>query len=239
MPYPIVHMMFVIFCLSSPALFGFAMTARHEGVHWTDWWHLFLLLMIGGFCSLLPDIPAVWNYLLYGTLSHAMAGPVPTHSLLFCSLAFFAVAFLGQILYMHLGKAVALGTFAEAAALSHLFLDDVAGGSISYFYPFFGRPINLFSYVNVDLAEVNFMFYNLAGIVFVLFISCCLLMTTWSMNYLGFGFRYQPLGARFTDVGPGHDAGKVVCDRTLQRVQASETKQPMVIAETDTQGTKR
>jgi len=215
MPYPVVHLMFFVFCLSSSALYGFVNTARSEGVQWTDWWHLVLLLMLGGFFSLLPDIPAVWNYLMYGTIEHTMAGPVPTHSLLFSSLAFFGAALIGQLLYRHRGKAVALGIFGWAASLSHLLLDDVADGAITYFYPFDNRSMSLFSYVNVDLAEVNFMYYNLAGIIIVLFVSCIMLMTIWSLNYLGFGFRYLPLGTRIGDgeknneiyvVGSGHSS---------------------------------
>lgn len=239
MPYPIVHLMFFVLCLSSSALYGFANTARSEGVHWTDWWHLILLLILGGFFSLLPDIPAVWNYLLYGTLSHTMAGPVPTHSLVFCSLAFFSAAFIGQLLYRHRGKAVALGVFAWAAALSHLFLDDVAGGAITYFYPLDSRSMNLFSYVDVDLAEVNFMYYNLAGIITVLFISYILLMTIWSLNYLGFGYRYQPLGSRITGVVPVHDTGTVACDCNSQGVQAPKSGHVKTIAEADIVKTER
>lgn len=196
MPYPVVHLMFFVFCLSSSALYGFVNTARREGVHWTDWWHLILLLMLGGFFSLLPDIPAVWNYLLHGNLEHTMAGPIPTHSLVFCSLAFFSTALLGQLLYRHRGKAVALGVFTWAASLSHLLLDDVAGAGISYLYPFYDGSMNLFSYMNIDLSEVNFMYYNLAGMVTVMIISSILLMTIWSLNYLGFGYKYQPLAAR-------------------------------------------
>lgn len=205
MPYPLVHLMFFVFCLSSSALYGFVNTARNEGVHWTDWWHLILLLMLGGFFSLLPDIPAVWNYLLHGNLEHTMAGPIPTHSLVFCSLAFFSTALLGHLLYRHWGKAVALGVFTWAASLSHLLLDDVAGGAIHYFYPLHDRSMNLFSYVNIDLSDVNFMYYNLAGIISVLFIASILLMTIWSLNYLGFGYKYQPLGARNAECEKIHD----------------------------------
>ncbi|OPY19888.1 MAG: hypothetical protein A4E24_01478 [Methanomethylovorans sp. PtaU1.Bin093] len=223
MPYPIVHLMFFVFCFSSSALYGFANTARSEGVHWTDWWHLVLLLMLGGFFSLLPDIPAVWNFLLHGTLSHTMAGPVPTHSLVFCSLAFFSTALIGLLLYRHRGKAMALGIFAWAASLSHLLLDDVADGAITYFYPFYNRTMNLFSYADVDLAEVNFMYYNLAGMVIVLFVSCIMLMTIWSLNYLGFGFRYRPFKPGVTDAEPRYDKTDVISGCSSKGVEATDT----------------
>ncbi|WP_394697771.1 metal-dependent hydrolase [uncultured Methanomethylovorans sp.] len=180
-----------------------------------------LLLAIGGFCSLLPDIPAVWNNLLYGTMEHTRAGPVPTHSLFFCSLAFIGVAFIGQLLYSNRDKAIALGTFAEAAALSHLLLDDVADGAITYFYPFYNKSMNLFSYVNVDLAKVNFMYYNLAGIVIVVFISCVMFMTLVSLNYLGFGIRYQPLGERNARL---EYKTTVTSGNTLREMHTSQTE---------------
>lgn len=233
MPYPVVHLMFFVFCLSSPALYGFAKTARLEGVHWTDWWYLMLLLAIGGFCSLLPDIPAVWNNLLYGTMEHTMAGPVPTHSLLFCSLAFIGVAFLGQLLYRNRDKAIALGTFAEAAALSHLLLDDVADGAITYFYPFYNESMNLFSYVDVDLADVNFMYYNLAGIVIVVFISCVMLMTLVSLNYLGFGIQYRPFKAKRSDAESEYDKYSVTSGSTRKGMYTSETEHGMKVIEAD------
>lgn len=226
MPYPIVHIMFFVFCLFSPALYGFANTARSEGVHWTDWWHLILLLMIGCFFSLFPDIPAVWNYLLYGTLSHTMVGPVPTHSLMFCSLAFFSAAIIGEMLYLDWGRAIALGVFAWAASLSHLLLDDVARGSINYLYPFYSGSMNLFSYVDVDLAEVNFIYYNLAGIVMVIFISSVMFMTLVSLNYLGFGFRYKhlkPVESVCNEVEMGYDKSTRVPECSSKGIPAADT----------------
>ena len=193
MPYPIVHLLFFVFCLFLVGIYGFLQTALRDGVHRRDWWHLLLLLVVGGFCSLLPDIPAVWNYLLHGNLEHTNAGPIPTHSLLFSSLAFFGAVFVGRLVYRHRNKALALGMFAEATSLSHLLLDDVAHGSITYFYPFYNKPLSLFFYVNVDLSDVNFLYYNLAGIAVVFSIFSVMFMTLVSLNYLGFGFNYKPL----------------------------------------------
>lgn len=193
MPYPIVHMMFFIFCISLPGLYGFVQTTMGNGVFRKDWWHLLLLLCIGGFFSLLPDIPAVWNYFLYGNLDHGMAGPVPTHSLVFGIVAFCSAFFLGLLAYQQRDRALALGMYAEAAFLSHLLLDDIAEGGLTYLYPFYNEPMSVFSYVNVKFSYVDFQEYNIAGMVSVFFIFCVLLMALMALQYLGFGFRYEPL----------------------------------------------
>jgi hypothetical protein len=193
MPYPVVHMMFFVFCISLPGLYGFVQTVLRTRVYRRDWWHLFLLLLVGAFFSLLPDIPAVWNYFLHGNLDHSMAGPVPTHSLVFGVVAFCGAFILGLLAYRHRDRALALGMFAEAAFLSHLLLDDIAEGGLTYLYPFYNKPMSVFSYVNVKFSDVNFLYYNLAGIVSVFFIFCVLLMALMALNYLDFGFRYEPL----------------------------------------------
>lgn len=193
MPYPVVHMMFFVFCISLPGVYGFVQTALGNRVCRWDWWHLVLLLCIGGFFSLLPDIPAVWNYFLYGNLDHGMAGPVPTHSLVFGIVAFSGAFILGLLAYRHRDKALALGMYAEAAFLSHLLLDDIAEGGLTYLYPFYNEPMSVFSYVNVKFSYVDFQEYNMAGMVSVFFIFCVLLMALIAMNYLGFGFRYESI----------------------------------------------
>lgn len=209
MPYPIVHLMFFMFCLFLVGIYGFLQTAFEGGVCKKDWWHLLLLLSVGSLCSLLPDVPAVWNYLLYGELEHTMAGVVPTHSIAFSFVAFGGSFLIGLVVYRHRGRALALGLFAEAAFLSHLLLDDVANGYITYFYPFYNRSFSFFSYVNVDLSMVNFIYYNIAGIMMVIFISSVLLMTFISLNYLGFGFKYEPLKS----MGPRRAEVEMTCDK--------------------------
>ena len=196
MPYPVVHMMFFVLCISLPGLFSFAQTALSSGVYRRDWWNLLLLLSIGAFFSLLPDIPAVWNYFLFGNLDHGMAGPVPTHSLVFGIVAFCSAFVLGLLAYRQRDRALALGMYAEAAFLSHLLLDDIAEGGLSYLYPFYDKPMSMFSYVNVKYSGIDFQGYNTAGIVSVFFIFCVLLMALMALNYLGFGFKYEPLRSK-------------------------------------------
>jgi len=191
MPYPIVHILFFVFCIFLPGLYGFVQSFLRGEVSRRDSWHFFVLLSVGAFCSLLPDIPAVWNYFLYGNLNHCMAGPVPTHSLVFGIVAFCGAFIVGLLVYRHRDKALALGMFAETAFLSHLLLDDIAEGGLTYLYPLHNEPMSVFSYVNVEFSGVNFLYYNLAGIVSVFFIFCVLLMSLMSLHYLGFGFRYH------------------------------------------------
>lgn len=193
MPYPIVHMMFFVFCVSLPGLYGFVQTALRRGVHMHNWGYLLLLLLVGGISCLLPDVPAVWNYFLHGNLDHCMVGSVPTHSLVFGSVAFCSAFVAGLLAYRHRNRALSLGIFAEAAFLSHLLLDDVAEGGLTYLYPFYNKPLSLFSYVNVKFSSVDFLYYNLAGIVSVFFIFCVLLMALMALDYLGFGCRYEPM----------------------------------------------
>ncbi|WP_321418511.1 metal-dependent hydrolase [uncultured Methanomethylovorans sp.] len=193
MPYPVVHIMFFVLCISLPGLFSFAQTALSSGVYKRDWWNLLLLFSIGSFFSLLPDIPAVWNFLLHGNMNHGMAGPIPTHSLVFGVVAFCSAFVLGLLAYRQRDRALALGMYAEAAFLSHLLLDDIAEGGLSYLYPFYNETMSLFSYVKVRFSDVDFQGYNTAGMVSVFFIFCVLLMALMALNYLGFGFRYEPL----------------------------------------------
>lgn len=219
MPYPVVHIMFFVFCIFLPGLYGFMQSALGGGVSRRDWWHFLLLLMVGAFCSLLPDIPAVWNYFLYDNLEHGMAGPIPTHSLVFGTVAFCGAFIVGLLAYRHRDRALALGMFAETAFLSHLLLDDIAEGGLTYLYPLHNEPMSLFSYVNVEFSGVNFLYYNLAGIVSVFFIFCVLLMSLMSLHYLGFGFRYH-----FPQNEAGINIGKVtVTSRCSTRgIQAAD-----------------
>jgi inner membrane protein len=185
--------MFFVFCISLPGLYGFLQSAQEGRLKSKDWYHLMLLILAGAFCSLLPDIPAVWNYFLYGNLKHAMAGPVPTHSLVFGSVAFCVASVAGLLAYKERDKALGLGMFSETAFLSHLLLDDIAEGGLTYLYPFYNEPVSVFAYVNVRFSRVDFLYYNLAGIVSVFFIFCVLFMALMALNYLGFGFGYEPL----------------------------------------------
>lgn len=179
MPYPPVHLTLFVLLLFPVALYGFAQAFRQGRVQRRDWLYLLLLLAIGGFFSLFPDISAVWNLIKYGTLGgHCMIGSFPTHSLLFSSIAFVGGTLAGLLMYKQKNKALALGLFAEASTLFHLLLDDLDDGIITYLYPVYNEPFSLFSGFTV-----------IAGVIFSVLV---LLMAFMSLKYLGFGFRYEP-----------------------------------------------
>ena len=194
MPFPPVHLTFFILLLFPIAIYGFVKTARQGKIELRDWGHLLLLLSIGGFFSLFPDISAAWNYLQYGKLEgQCMIGSFPTHSLLFTSIAFVGGTLAGLLVYRHRGKALALGLFAEATSLFHLVLDDLDAGIITYLYPLYNEPFSLFSFLNTNYTDVGILYYSftvLAGVFLFVFV---VLMALMSLRYLGFGLRYEPL----------------------------------------------
>ncbi|WP_319507395.1 metal-dependent hydrolase [uncultured Methanolobus sp.] len=193
MPYPAFHLSFFIFCISLVGVFAIAGSGFRREIGFKDVKHLSLLLFVGSIGSVFPDVPAVWNYLLYGNLQHTMIGPVPTHSLFFGLVAFILALTLGYILYRNISKASSLGIFAEAAFLSHLLLDDIADGGLTYLYPVYNEPLSIFAFMDVSIAHVDFFYYNFACFVSVFFIFCVMFMALLALKDLGFGFRYEPL----------------------------------------------
>lgn len=192
MPYPAGHLIFFVLLLFPIALYGFAKAFRRGKLQRSDWWYFLVLFGIGSFFSLFPDVSAVINLLLYGARGdHCNIGTLPTHSLLFASIAFVGGVLPGMVLYRQWHKALVVGVFAEAASLSHLLLDDMDGGIITYLYPLYNEPFSLFPYLNTGLSAMGVMYYvtALAGLLsFVLVV----LMAFLSLRYLGFGFTYDP-----------------------------------------------
>lgn len=193
MPYPVFHLMFFVFCISLVGVFAVFSSSFKREISLKDTGHIGVLLLVGSIGSLFPDVPAVWNYFLYGTLSHTMVGSMPTHSLLFGVVAFVLAASFGYLVYRNISRACSIGVFAEAAFLSHLLLDDVADGGLTYLYPFYNEPLSIFVFMNVNLSDVDFFYYNFACFVSVFFIFCVMLMALLALKDLGFGFRYEPM----------------------------------------------
>ncbi|WMW23106.1 metal-dependent hydrolase [Methanolobus mangrovi] len=193
MPYPAFHLSFFIFCISLVGVFAIAGSGFRREIGFKDVKHLSLLLFVGSVGSVFPDVPAVWNYLLYGNLQHTSIGTVPTHSLFFGLVAFILALALGYIIYRNISKASSLGIFAEAAFLSHLLLDDIADGGLTYLYPAYNEPLSIFVFMNVQLSGVNFFYYNFACFLSVFFIFCVMFMALLALKDLGFGFRYEPI----------------------------------------------
>lgn len=193
MPYPAVHLMFFIFCISLVGVFAIVSSGFRREVGLKDLKHFMLLFFVGGVGSLFTDVPAVWNYIMYGTLEHTMIRSVPTHSLFFGIVAFLLAFAAGILIYRSLSKASSIGIFAEAAFLSHLLLDDIADGGLTYLYPVYNEPLSIFVFMNVNLAPVDFFYYNFACFLSVFFIFCVMFMALQALKDLGFGFRYEPL----------------------------------------------
>jgi inner membrane protein len=193
MPYPIFHLMFFVFCISLVGVFAVLTSSFRREISLRDTGHLGMLFIVGSIGSLFPDVPAVWNYFLHGNLKHTMIGPVPTHSLFFGIMAFALAALFGYLIYRNISKATSIGIFAEAAFLSHLLLDDVADGGLTYLYPLCNEPLSIFVFMNVNLSDVSFFYYNFACFVSVFFIFCVMLMALLALKDLGFGFRYEPV----------------------------------------------
>ncbi|WP_214044942.1 hypothetical protein [Methanomethylovorans sp.] len=193
MPYPAGHITFFILLLFPVALYGFIQAFRKGKVQRSDWFYLLILFAIGSFFSLFPDISAVINLLLYGARGdHCTIGSLPTHSLLFASIAFVGGVIPGMVMYRQWNKALAVGVFAEAASLFHLILDDLDKGIISYLYPLYSKPFSLFPFLNMVPSEMGILYYAFTVIIGALSFILVVLMSILSLRYLGFGFRYDP-----------------------------------------------
>ena len=174
-------------------VFAVLTSSFRRGISLRDTRYLGMLFIAGSVGSLFQDVPAVWNYFLHGNLKHTMIGPVPTHSLFFEIVAFALAVLFGYLIYRNISKATSINIFAEAAFLSHLLLDDVADGGLTYLYPVYNEPLSIFVFMNVNLSDVSFFYYKFACFVSVFFIFCVMLMALLALKELGFGFRYEPI----------------------------------------------
>ncbi|NPE30353.1 metal-dependent hydrolase [Methanococcoides sp. SA1] len=192
MPYPVAHVMFFVLCICAIAVYTTLVALLRRDISSKNIMQILLLLIIGGFFAEFPDIPAVYNILVNGTMEHYQIGPVPTHSLFFSSSAILFGTIIGYIIYREFGKAVYVGLFAMSASLAHLLLDDLSRGAIYYLYPISNRAISVSSYMDVGIARVNFIRYLLASYALVFFLFVVIMMALFALNHLGFEFRYKP-----------------------------------------------
>jgi hypothetical protein len=191
MPYPVVHVLFFVLCISAPAVYAIIISIFRRELSLKDSIQILLLLFIGSLSALLPDVPAVYNLIVNDNIRHCWIGPVPTHSFLFSFFALLYGMLAGLIAYGKFRKAVYLGLFAEAAFLSHLWLDDAHEGSINYLYPLYNKSISVFSLMNVSFAESDLFHYLIKSFVSVFFISLMIMMALFALSQLGFEFRYR------------------------------------------------
>jgi membrane-bound metal-dependent hydrolase YbcI (DUF457 family) len=187
MPYPIVHVLFFLFCVGAAAVFAITKTLFRRELSSRNSIQLLLIAYIGGMCTLFPDLPAVYNLFSNGTLEHISIGSVPTHSLLFSSTAIIFGAVIEYALYRKANKAVYMAIFAESAFLTHLLLDDITEGGCPYLYPLYDGKISVFSIMDTGFAEAGSLFHYLTvSIVPVFCIFSVIMMALFALYKLGF-----------------------------------------------------
>ena len=191
MPYPVVHVLFFVLCISAPAVYAIIISIFRRELTLMDSMQILLLLFIGSLSALLPDVPAVYNLIVNDNIRHCWIGPVPTHSFLFSFFALLYGMLAGLIAYGKFRKAVYLGLFAEAAFLSHLWLDDAHEGNCIYLYPIYNKSISVFSLMAVTFPESDLFNYLVKSFVSVFCIAFIIMIAIFALSHLGFEFRYR------------------------------------------------
>lgn len=192
MPYPVVHVLFFVFCINAVAVYAAARSLFRRELSFRDSTHLLLLLSVGSLCALLPDIMIVYNLPVNGTMEHCWVGTVPTHSLLFSFPAILLGIIAGYAIYRKVSRALYLVLFTEAAFISHLLLDDISEGGCEYFYPVYNKSISVFSMMDVSFRGTGLFHYLTASFVSVFFICSVIMMTLFALSKYGFEFKYKP-----------------------------------------------
>ncbi len=192
MPYPVVHVLFFLFCVGAVAIFALTGPLFRKELSFKDTRKLLVLVFVGSICTLLPDIPAVYNMMVNGTLDHSSIGPIPTHSFLFSSAAILFGMFVGYIAYGKLSKSVYMAIFAGSAFLTHLLLDDITEGGCPYLYPLYNRPISVFSIMDTGFVEAGSLFHYLTiSFVSVFCVFIVVSMALFTLNKFGLEFSYR------------------------------------------------
>lgn len=191
MPYPVVHILFFVFCINAIAVYTAIRSIFHKKLSFWSSMRLLLLLFVGSLCSLFPDIPIVYNLLINGTMEHDWVGPIPTHSLLFSFPAILFGTLVGYVAYRQAGKAIYLGLFGEAAFFSHLLLDDACGAGCIYFYPIYNETISTFSMMTINFSEAGLLHYLLVSFISISFVYFVIMMSMFSINHFGFESKYR------------------------------------------------
>lgn len=191
MPYPISHVMFFVLCVSAVMTYVTVKALVKKEITATNIVNVLILLSVGGIAALFPDITAVYNVIVNGSIEHCNLGPIPTHSILFASLASIPGAVVGYAVYKRYDKAFYMGLFAESASICHLLLDDLARYEMDYFYPVYNKSISIFSYVDWSFKKESFLFFLLACYVSIMSLSIVIMMALFALDNLGFEFRFR------------------------------------------------
>ena len=161
MPYPVVHVLFFVFCISAISVFAAGRSFFRGELSLKSATNLIFLLSVGSICSLFPDIVVIHSLLVNGKMEHCWAGPIPTHSLLFSLLAVLFGIVSGYAKYRETGRAMYLGLLAEDAFVSHLLLDDISEGGCEYLYPLYEKKISVFSMMDIGFRGTGIFDYLL------------------------------------------------------------------------------
>jgi len=192
MPYPVVHVLFFVLCISAVAVYATVRSLFRGELSLKGSKHLLSLLFVGSICSLFPDIMIIHSLLVNGTMEHCWAGPIPTHSLLFSLPAVLFGIATGYVIYREPGRAMYLGLFAEAAFASHLLLDDISEGGCEYLYPLYEKDISVFSMMDVSFRGTGLFHYLMTSFVSVFFVCSVIMMALLVLNKYGFKLKYEP-----------------------------------------------
>jgi hypothetical protein len=191
MPYPVVHVLFFVFCINASAVNAIIRSAFRRELSLSDSIQILFLLSIGGLFALFPDVPVVYNLLVNNDTGHGWIGPIATHSFMFSSSSILLGTLAGLIAYRKFSKAVYIGLFAESAFLSHLLLDDVFDGGCKYLYPIYNRDLGISSMMNIRFPETDFFHYLIGSFISVLFFYFIITMAQFALNQLGVKCRYK------------------------------------------------
>jgi hypothetical protein len=191
MPYPVVHVLFFVLCISAVAVYATFGSLFRKELSFRGSMNLLLLLSIGSLCALFPDIMIVYNLLVNGTMEHCWIGTVPTHSIIFSFPAVLFGVITGYAIFREPGRAIYLGLFAEAAFLSHLLLDDIGEGGCEYLYPLYEKKISVFSMMDVSFRGTGLFHYLMTSFVSVFFICFVIMMALFALSKYGFELKYR------------------------------------------------
>ncbi|HII94108.1 MAG TPA: metal-dependent hydrolase [Methanosarcina sp.] len=191
MPYPIVHVLFFVFCISAVAVFAAIRSFFRGELSLKGSTNLLFLMSVGSICALFPDIMVIHSLLVNGSMEHCWVGPIPTHSLLFSLSAVLFGIVAGYVKYRKPDRAVYLGLLAEAAFASHLLLDDISEGGCEYLYPLYKEKISLFSMMDIGFRETGVFDYLMASFVSVFFICSIIMMALFALSKYGFELNYK------------------------------------------------
>ena len=103
MPEPVTHLLFFLYVFSAVAIYaGIKLHIKRRAARKHDI-QILMIMAIGGFCSILPDIDTLYNYITMGQLTHGNLMPI-THNLLASYFAFMFATWIEYIIMPQHGQ---------------------------------------------------------------------------------------------------------------------------------------